>query len=119
DIDPSPIVFQVEPSVDARRLRVPAWMWNTQEWTAFAQASPRVQRPLLLEGLRNIRSGATAEISVPRRIASLFSGYRGYLHSLIRQGPTSYTAFPKNKTALQTLDNIKAEAERYAARTDE
>ena len=42
---------------DGRPLHVPAWLWNGAEWSAFADAAPGVQRPLLLEALRRLRSG--------------------------------------------------------------
>ncbi|MCU7505183.1 MAG: DUF87 domain-containing protein [Ignavibacteria bacterium] len=41
----------------ATQLKVPAWMWNSDEWITFSQASPGVQRPLLLDTLRFIKSG--------------------------------------------------------------
>jgi uncharacterized protein len=38
------------PPVDGpvKPLRLPAWMWNSHEWAAFAGAAPGAQRPLLL-----------------------------------------------------------------------
>jgi len=48
------------PPVDAgqKALSVPAWMWNGQEWSAFAAAAARVQRPTLMRALRDVRSAA-------------------------------------------------------------
>jgi len=114
DLEPAPKIFGVVPHDGTESLRVPAWMWNSAEWSAFAQASPRVQRPLLLEGLRNIRSGASADTSVERRIACLFGGHRTLLASLIRQGPQAYTPFPKNKSFLEQVQHIPDEATYYA-----
>lgn len=51
-------VFQVEPGDDAEALRVPAWMWNGEEWAAFAGAAPGVQRPILFDAIRRLKSGA-------------------------------------------------------------
>ncbi len=39
------------------QLRVPAWMWNSYEWSSIAQASARTQRPLLRRALRELRGG--------------------------------------------------------------
>ena len=39
------------------QLRVPAWMWNSYEWSSITQASGRTQRPLLRRALRELRSG--------------------------------------------------------------
>ena len=32
----------------ADAFRLPAWMWNSYEWSAFTQAKPGVQRPVLM-----------------------------------------------------------------------
>ncbi|NCT73103.1 MAG: ATP-binding protein [Chitinophagaceae bacterium] len=39
------------------QLKVPAWMWNSQEWISFSQAAPGAQRPLLLQTLLNLKRG--------------------------------------------------------------
>jgi DNA helicase HerA-like ATPase len=58
---------------DADPLRVPAWMWDSHEWAAFAQAAAGTQRPLLVQGLRNMRAGATLEGGPGARLARLAS----------------------------------------------
>ncbi|HXA17101.1 MAG TPA: ATP-binding protein [Thermoanaerobaculia bacterium] len=113
DLDPKPVIFQVSPDADSVGLRVPAWMWNSLEWTAFAQASPRVQRPVLMEGLRGMRSGSPAERSVERRLTTLFGGRRAHFASLVAQGPQSYAMFPKNKAVLDALKNVVDEVDVY------
>lgn len=52
-------VFKVEPNETASELllNVPAWLWNSSEWSAFTQASGRAQKPLLRRALREVRSG--------------------------------------------------------------
>lgn len=39
------------------QLKIPAWMWNSQEWISFSQAAPGAQRPLLLQSLLNLKRG--------------------------------------------------------------
>lgn len=41
---------------DMKQLRVPAWMWTSQEWAGVLQASGKTQKPLLREALRNLKS---------------------------------------------------------------
>ncbi|MBQ6827922.1 MAG: DUF87 domain-containing protein, partial [Thermoguttaceae bacterium] len=36
-----------------KRLRVPIWLWNGDEWAAFAQASEKTQRPTLIQAFEN------------------------------------------------------------------
>ncbi|MZP28106.1 DUF87 domain-containing protein, partial [Heliobacterium undosum] len=41
-----------------KQLRVPAWMWNSFEWSSISQASGKTQGPLLRRALREIRNGS-------------------------------------------------------------
>jgi DNA helicase HerA-like ATPase len=50
-------LFRVEPKAgEGTPLKVPAWLWNGEEWAAFTGAAPGVQRPILFEALRRLRS---------------------------------------------------------------
>ncbi len=96
-------VFQVSPSENAEPLRVPAWIWNSREWAAFAQAAPGTQRPLLMQSLRNLRAGATLEGSRDIRLAVLVRAYKGQLQEKIAQGPAAYVGNFGPKKALGGL----------------
>ena len=37
------------------QLKVPIWLWNTDEWAAFVQASDKAQKPTLVQALRSVR----------------------------------------------------------------
>ena len=50
-------LFRVDPGAEGEPLHVPAWLWNGPEWAAFSGAAPGVQRPVLFEALRRLRSG--------------------------------------------------------------
>lgn len=51
-------LFRVPPVAEGERpLDVPAWLWSGHEWTAVAHAQPGAQRPLLMQGLRELKSG--------------------------------------------------------------
>lgn len=55
-------------------LKVPAWLWNSYEWSSFSNASGRTQRPILRRALRELRSGETDGISdFQTRVRSHFS----------------------------------------------
>lgn len=51
-------VYTVEPSDGIAQLQVPLWFWNSAEWSAFTQASPKAQRPTLVQSLRSVRDGS-------------------------------------------------------------
>ncbi|MDD7636360.1 MAG: ATP-binding protein [Clostridiales bacterium] len=42
-------------NANTNQLRVPAWMWNSSEWSSVFQASDKTQKPLLREALRILR----------------------------------------------------------------
>ena len=48
------------------QLKVPIWLWNTDEWAAFVQASGKTQKPTLVQALRSVRDGKLEIASIPR-----------------------------------------------------
>jgi len=66
DIDNARI-FSVKPSDGVKQLQVPLWFWNTAEWSVFTQASPKTQRPTLVQALRTVRDGQIEVNVSPRR----------------------------------------------------
>ncbi|MBU5445586.1 ATP-binding protein [Paenibacillus sp. MSJ-34] len=44
---------------ESTQLQVPAWMWNSYEWSSITQASGKMQRPILRRALRELRNGGT------------------------------------------------------------
>jgi uncharacterized protein len=70
--------FKVEISEEEadifKNLKVPAWLWNSNEWSSFSNASGRTQKPILKRALRDLRSGHTDEIDeFKTKIRSYFS----------------------------------------------
>jgi hypothetical protein len=53
-------LFRVEAQDEALALKVPAWLWNGEEWAAFTGAAPGVQRPILFDAIRRLRAGTTS-----------------------------------------------------------
>lgn len=86
-------------------LYVPAWLWNSTEWVAFARAGPGVQRPLLQQALRALREGegttSSPEESLGRRV-------RPVLRSL--PAPETVTDldvdYKKRMNLMQRLENL-------------
>jgi hypothetical protein len=58
-------VFAVDPSEGVEQLQVPLWFWNSAEWSAFTQASAKMQRPLLRRALRDIKVGRALSTTSP------------------------------------------------------
>jgi DNA helicase HerA-like ATPase len=120
DLGASVRVFQAPPPDEGRLpLTVPAWIWNSHEWTAFAQAAPATQRPLLLQGLRNLRAGAVVGMSRPAALARLLRSYRSLLNEKIAGGAGEYSGFAPAKRVGSLLVNLVAAAEAYVGEADE
>lgn len=70
-------LFRVEPEAGvSEALVVPAWLWNTEEWTSFSRAQPGAQRPLLIQALRGLRAGAALTIPATRQVRRFVVGHR-------------------------------------------
>jgi DNA helicase HerA-like ATPase len=119
DLDPPPRVFRVPPVADGiSPLAVPAWMWDSREWTAFASAAPGTQRPLLLQALRDLRAGhAVAEPAV-NNLRRLMISYKRTIQGRIAQGVSGYTGFPANKDTGEMLRNMAEDATTYLGKVD-
>lgn len=78
--------FRVEGGGDVQPLRVPAWMWDSREWSAFVQATAATQRPLLLQALRNLRAGQLLELTDEVKLAQRARGYKSVLDGIIASG---------------------------------
>lgn len=114
-----PPISPAEEETSPKPLALPAWMWNSYEWGAFAHAAPNVQRPMLLQALRNMRAGNIIQEPLERQVGRLFRSYRSSIQGLIAQGIQGYTGFPQNKNCGESLKNLEQDALRYADRSGE
>lgn len=96
-------VYAVEPGEGIEQLQVPLWFWNSAEWSAFTQASPKTQRPTLVQALRSVRDGAFVRAMTPSH------EMRRYLRTLIntlqleRNAGSPWGRFPHSKNFLEKL----------------
>ena len=80
-------LFRVDPrDEEGNPLHVPAWLWNGAEWSAFTDAAPGVQRPLLLEALRRLRSGLGPPEQFETDAKSRIKRYLTRLQLLVQSG---------------------------------
>ena len=107
--------FQVSPKTDTDDaidpLLLPAWMWNSQEWSAFGHAAPGVQRPILLQGLRDMRAGLALLEPTEIQIRRLLLGYKRMLESRIALGPQGYTGTREASNTGRIMSNIAEDTE--------
>lgn len=107
-------LFQVPPAedTDSKDLRVPAWLLNSHEWSSITFASPKVQRPVLFDGLRNLRTGNPAEVGEEHALCRLCKGHLVLIESK-KAAPRSYTEFPMVKGFGNALAVLKEGLEAY------
>ncbi len=102
-------IFRVPPAVGrSRNLLLPAWMWNSHEWAAFASAAPGTQRPLLLNSLREMRAGKVLREPIEMRLSRRLRTYKAKLEERIAAGLDGYRVAP-------LLTNIVTDSQAYCA----
>ena len=95
DIKKFKVELTEEEKATFKELRVPAWLWNSYEWSSFSNASGRTQRPLLKQALRELKSNSIDKTSVivgrTKRylLTSMFS-----IQTDLNNGPTAYSGKP-------------------------
>jgi Predicted ATPase len=114
-------VFRVPPVKQGeKQLRVPAWMWNGHEWGAVANAQPGAQRPLLLQGIRELKSGEASELPEGVKVARYVTAYHVRLRSLLAQGPVAFSgANPVKFSCAALLKNINEDFTAFAGKVEE
>ena len=103
-----------------RELKVPAWLWNSYEWSSFSNASGRTQRPLLKQALRELKTNSIDIISIKvgrtKRflLTSLFS-----LQTDLNNGAISYAGRPGKNEFGNKLNGLTQGLSFYATEIDE
>lgn len=98
-------LFQVEPQSDASALKVPAWLWNGEEWTAFTGAAPGVQRPILFDAIRRLRVEAGTPDTFETRVRGRCRRYRNRLRVAVNAG--EHQGAGKREGLAQVLLNLR------------
>lgn len=110
--------FRVPPidtASNERPLDVPAWLWNGHEWTAVAHAQPGAQRPLLLQGLRELKTGNAGAIPREAQIRRYISAYAVRIAALLGTGPQAFSGAVQARMACgQMLTNVMNDTRAWA-----
>jgi DNA helicase HerA-like ATPase len=107
-------IFQVEPEdkSKAQPLKVPAWLWNGEEWAAFTGAQPGVQRPVLFEALRRLKAGLSVPTCFEARVSAVIRPYRDML--TVAHINREYLTFPGCKNVVLQLESMRKEIQNLA-----
>lgn len=93
-------LFRVGEEADGMPLHIPAWLWNGPEWAAFTGAAPGVQRPILFEALRRLRSGLETPNKFETSVRSRIRRYRNRIKVLIQSGDHQKTGVREGVAAV-------------------
>lgn len=102
-------VFQVDGSDSVKSLKVPAWLWNGEEWSAFAGAAPGVQRPILFDALRRLKSGASEPDASETRVRGRVRRYQTALSLRIQSG--DHLSPGRREGVAELLTNLASDFE--------
>lgn len=113
-------VFRVAPvKEDENRLQVPAWMWSGYEWSAVANAQPGAQRPLLLQGIRELKNGQAAGLPEDVIVAGYVRSYYFRLRSMLAQGPGAFSDGHREKfSCAELLKSISEDLMLFSERVE-
>lgn len=110
-------IFQVEPKAgsNAKPLKVPAWLWNGEEWAAFTGAAPGVQRPILFDALRRLRAGMGKPNTFETRVRGCVRRYLNRLRLAVQAG--EHQGQGRREGVAQCLLNIAEDFRALARET--
>jgi hypothetical protein len=103
-----------------QQLRVPAWFWNSYEWSSFTLATGRTQRPILRRALRELKGGITADSTdSSAAVRSYFSSCAISLRSDINTGVSAFKEAPGKNNFGKKIQSFSNEALFFEGRTSE
>ena len=109
-------IFRVDSGAGRERLQVPAWLWNGAEWAAFSGAAPGVQRPVLFEALRRLRSTLGRPEEFETQAMGRIKRYRNRLRVLVQSG--DHQQGGKREGVAQSLLNMHVDFRELAERPE-
>jgi DNA helicase HerA-like ATPase len=114
-------LFRVPPVVkDEKPLDVPAWLWSGHEWTAVAHAQPGAQRPLLLQGLRELKSGQLEGVPREAMIRRYLVSYSTRISAMLHTGTSAFAGDWRVRLDCgRLLENVTIDCTRFASEVEE
>jgi uncharacterized protein len=111
-------LFKVPPIKEGveQALDVPAWLWNGHEWTAVAHAQPGAQRPLLLQGLRELKSGITEDVPREAIVRRYLISYSARISQMLSLGTAAFAGSAKSRfDCARMLQGLGEDLQEFSA----
>src|SRR5262249_1513945 len=100
---------------DYDQFRLPAWFWNSYEWSSFTLATGKTQRPILRRALRELKGGVAVDATdctPPVRI--YFSTWSVSLKEDINIGVSAFKDKPGRNEFGRKVQSFSREADFFA-----
>lgn len=114
-------LFRVPPvAAGERPLDVPAWLWSGHEWTAVAHAQPGAQRPVLMQGLRELKSGQMEGVPREAMIRRYLVSYSTRISALLNTGTQAFAGGARQRfECARLLETIASDCTQFAGEVEE
>ncbi len=114
-------LFRVPPvAAGERPLDVPAWLWSGHEWTAVAHAQPGAQRPLLMQGLRELKSGRMEGVPREAMIRRYLVSYSTRISAMLNTGTQTFAGAPRQRfECARMLETIASDCTQFSGEVQE
>ncbi len=107
--------YAVEPNKEngIKQLKVPLWLWNTDEWIAFTQAGGKAQKPTLIQSLRAVREGVfSIDLGEKYKTKNFLKTIASIIDIEIKKGDP-WASFPKPKAFFEKLKKWNESLEEF------
>jgi hypothetical protein len=114
-------LFRVPPvTAGERPLDVPAWLWSGHEWTAVAHAQPGAQRPLLMQGLRELKSGRMEGVPREAMIRRYLVSYATRISAMLNSGTQAFAGATRQRfECARLLETVASDCAQFAGEVEE
>jgi hypothetical protein len=112
--------FRVPPVAPGERaLDVPAWLWSGHEWTAVSHAQAGAQRPLLMKGLRELKSGQMENVSRDAMIRRYLMSYSMRISAMLNVGTLAFAGGTRQRfECARMLEVIASDCAQFAGEVE-
>jgi len=113
-------LFRVPPVVAGEHpLDVPAWLWSGHEWTAVAHAQPGAQRPVLMQGLRELKSGQMEGVPREAMIRRYLVSYSIRISALLNTGTQAFAGGTRQRfECARLLETVASDCAQFAGEVE-
>lgn len=91
-----------------KQLKIPLWLWNSNEWASFTNATIKTQRPTLVQALRTVRDNIDVSSMNPSNQMKHYLMIIQKIINIETSNGTPYIGGGKTKGFKQSVETWKA-----------